>query len=135
MQTEPTGESASSHVNIWVAHTALRCCGPTFSIGDSVTWTVGPANRGWLTRLLGHHAKTIPLCYYDCAFPEESWSASGIVRDLRDVYCHGYRNLRTHEWVWDRPSRVIDFASYADGDTVRRAWPDQVGYIAHLELN
>ncbi|MBB6347202.1 hypothetical protein FHU36_003747 [Nonomuraea muscovyensis] len=39
--------------NIWVSDWQMQCCGDPFRIGSTVSWTLCPADRDWLTRVLG----------------------------------------------------------------------------------
>ncbi|WP_157548714.1 DUF6578 domain-containing protein [Nonomuraea candida] len=39
--------------NVWVDDWQMQCCGEPFQIGSTVSWTLHPADRDWLTRVLG----------------------------------------------------------------------------------
>ncbi|MFI7453950.1 DUF6578 domain-containing protein [Nonomuraea sp. NPDC049714] len=39
--------------NVWVDEWQMQCCGDPFRIGATVSWTLRPVDRDWLTRVLG----------------------------------------------------------------------------------
>lgn len=51
-------------VPVWVDEWQYACCGDPFTVGDRVTWTLGPADQAFLAPLLGPHlpgwAGTLP---------------------------------------------------------------------------
>ncbi|GAA2211806.1 hypothetical protein GCM10009850_072660 [Nonomuraea monospora] len=38
---------------MWVDEWQMECCGEPFHVGSTVTWTLTPADREWLTLALG----------------------------------------------------------------------------------
>lgn len=47
------GYIAEVRWNVWVDEWQMECCGDPFHVGSTVTWTLAPADREWLTRALG----------------------------------------------------------------------------------
>ncbi|MFD0474010.1 DUF6578 domain-containing protein [Nonomuraea thailandensis] len=39
--------------NVWVDDWQMQCCGEPFHVGSTVSWTLTPADRDWLTQVLG----------------------------------------------------------------------------------
>jgi hypothetical protein len=39
--------------NVWVDDWQMQCCGEPFQVGSAVSWTLIPADRDWLARVLG----------------------------------------------------------------------------------
>ncbi|GAA4905296.1 hypothetical protein GCM10023334_001500 [Nonomuraea thailandensis] len=38
---------------MWVDDWQMQCCGEPFHVGSTVSWTLTPADRDWLTQVLG----------------------------------------------------------------------------------
>ncbi|MFI7441791.1 DUF6578 domain-containing protein [Nonomuraea indica] len=121
--------------NIWVDDWQMQCCGDPFSVGSTVSWTLCPADRGWLTRVLGERtAATIDWSEEHHSDPsDDQLRVEGRVTHISAVHAHLER--LPGEDACHPVRGVLSPQTDADGWT-----PDQndlsfVGYLVTLAVD
>jgi hypothetical protein len=122
---------------VWVDGWQLQCCGRSFTIGSTVTWTVDDPDTEWLTTVLGPDiTATIDAAedHHTDAGPDKV-TLTGTVRSIKTVHCRYAPDPDS------APRTLYPVPSSGIATDVRRAdglTPDQdglrfAGYLVHLD--
>ncbi|WP_166427027.1 DUF6578 domain-containing protein [Nonomuraea mesophila] len=120
--------------NVWVDDWQMECCGELFGLGSAVSWTLGPADRDWLTRALGEEtAATIDWGQEHHSEPSpDQISVEARVTHISAV--HARYELTPGESAYHPVEGVLTPQTFADGRPPAEGDLRFIGYVVTLDV-